>query len=230
MAEGYTVMIRDIPADERPRERLAKYGPQAVSASDLIAILLRTGSRELSAIGLAERLLCEFKDLRSLACASVEELASIKGVGTVKAIEIQAAMELGKRLATMTEIPRPEIRSPIDVHTLISPGLRYEPKEHFKALLLDTKNRVIRTPTISVGSLNASLIHPRELYREAISAASASVIVAHNHPSGDPTPSREDIEVTKRLLEAGKVIGIDLLDHIIIGDGRFISLKERGLM
>lgn len=230
MTDTYTTMIRDLPADERPRERLVSYGPQVLSAAELIAILLRTGSQEVSAIGLAERLLSHFENLKGLANASVEQLAEIKGIGLAKAAQIQASIELGKRLAAFNENSKPVIRSPQDVHSLLSPELRYEGKEHFKALLLDTKNQVIRIRTISIGSLNASLIHPRELFREAIMAASASVIVAHNHPSGDPTPSHEDIEVTKRLLAAGKVIGIDVLDHVVVGDGKFVSLKERGLM
>jgi DNA repair protein RadC len=223
-------MIRDLPEDERPRERLVSYGPQALSSAELLAILLRTGTQKFSVIALAEQLLSHFGSLRSLACASIEQMGAINGIGTAKAAQIQAAIELGKRLAAISENPKPVIRTPNEVYSLVSPELRDEAKEHFKALLLDTKNQVIRIRTISIGSLNASLIHPRELYREAISAASASVIVVHNHPSGDPTPSREDVEVTKRLIEAGKVIGIELLDHVVVGDGRFVSLKERGLM
>jgi DNA repair protein RadC len=226
----YTTYIRDLPVDERPRERLVNYGPQVLSAAELLAVLLRTGTQEFSAIGLAEKLLSHFGSLRALSNATVEQLASFKGIGTAKAAQLQAAIELGKRLAVFGENTKPVIRSPHDVHSLVTPELRDEQKEHFKALMLDTKNQVIRIKTISIGSLNASLIHPRELYREAISAASASVIVVHNHPSGDPTPSREDIEVTKRLMEAGKVVGIDLLDHIVVGDGRWVSLKERGLL
>lgn len=228
--ERYTLTIKDLPVDERPRERLVKYGPGSLSNSDLLAIILRVGTQEYSAIGLAEHILGRFEGLRGVATASIDELSEIRGLGTAKATQIQAMVELGKRLAATVGESRAVIRSPQDAADLLMPGLRHESQEHFTALLLNTKNEVLKQKTISVGSLNASVVTPRELFREAISANSAAVVIAHNHPSGDPTPSRDDIDVTKRLTQAGQMIGIDVLDHIVIGDGRWVSMKERGLM
>jgi DNA repair protein RadC len=228
--ERYTLTIKELPTDERPRERLAKYGAEALSTAELLAIILRVGTREYSAIGLAEHMLSRFDGLRGIATASVEELSRIKGLGTAKAAQIKAMVELGKRLAASVLGSRPVIRSPQDAVELVMADIRDEPQENFKGLFLNTKNEVVKTCTITVGSLNASIITPRELFREAISCNSAAVIVAHNHPSGDPTPSREDIDISKRLHQAGQMIGIEVLDHLVIGDGRWVSLKERGLI
>jgi DNA repair protein RadC len=229
MFERYTVAIRELPSEERPRERLQHHGPSAVSTAELLAIQLRTGTQERSAIGLGELLLSEFEGLRGVANATIEEMARIKGVGPVKAVQIAAAFELGKRLAALSEEDRPVIHSPQDVANLLLPELRDVKKEHFKSLLLDTKNRVQKIRTVSIGILDSSLVHPREVFKDAIQASAASIIVAHNHPSGDPTPSAEDKRVTQRLAEAGQILGIELLDHIILGDNRWISLKERGV-
>ena len=228
--ERYTLTIKDLPADERPRERLVKYGPAVLSNAELLAIILRVGTQEYSAIGLAEHMLGKFDGLKGIATASIEGLSSIKGLGTVKATQIQAMVELGKRLAISAGDTRQTIRSPQDAADLLMPELRFETKEHFKGIFLNTKNEVLKTKTITIGSLDASLITPRELFRDAISMSSASMIIAHNHPSGDPAPSREDIEVSKRLIQAGQMIGIEILDHVIIGDNRWVSLKERGLI
>lgn len=229
VSERYSLAIRDLPTEERPRERLLSHGPDALSTSELLAIILRTGHRGESALGLAERLVASFGSLRHLAEATVEQLSQIKGMGPVKAVEVKAAIELGKRLFAFSPETRPAIRSPADVAHLAMSELRHQTREQFKALLLDTKNQVVRIVTVSVGSLNESIVHPRELYREAIRHSAAAVVVVHNHPSGDPTPSPEDVEVTVRLRDAGRVIGIDLLDHVIIGDGCWVSLRERGL-
>jgi DNA repair protein RadC len=229
VTERYSLAIRDLPVEERPRERLLHHGPEALSTAELLAIILRTGSRSESALGLAERLVASFGGVRQVAEATIAQLRAVKGVGQVKAVEIKAAIELGKRILAFSPETRPVIHSPADVGQLVMSELRHETREHFKALLLDTKNQVLRIATISVGSLNESIVHPRELYREAIRHSAAAVIVVHNHPSGDPTPSPEDIEVTLRLREAGRLIGIDFLDHVVIGDGRWVSLKERGL-
>ncbi len=228
--ERYTLTIKDLPADERPRERLVRYGAEALSNAELLAIILRVGTQEYSAIGLAEHMLSRFNGLKGIATSSVEDLSRIKGLGIAKAAQIKAMAELGKRLAASVGHSRPTIRSPQDAADLVMPELRDEPQEHFKGIFLNSKNEVLKIRTITIGSLDASMIAPRELFRDAISTNSASVIIAHNHPSGDPTPSQEDITVSKRLSEAGKVVGIEVLDHLVIGEGRWVSLKERGLM
>lgn len=228
MAERYTVAIREMPSDERPRERLLHYGAQALSTTELLAIQLRIGTKERSALGLAELLLSQFNGLRGVGCASVEALSKVKGIGPVKAIEIAAAVELGKRLSVLSDEERPCIRSPQDVANLLMPELRDVKKEHLKSLLLDSKNRVMKMTTVSIGILDSSLVHPREVFKDAILASAASLIVAHNHPSGDPTPSHEDRRITQRLAECGQLIGIDLLDHVVIGDNRWVSLKQLG--
>lgn len=225
----YSIAMQEIPTDERPRERLQRHGPSAVSVSELLAIQLRTGSREHSALGLASELLKQFGGLRGMAAASQEELSRTKGIGPVKAIEIVAAIELGRRLSVLSAEEKPCIRSPQDVSNLLMAEMRDLKKEQMRSLLLDTKNRVMKTCLVSIGILDSSLVHPREVFQEAIVASAAAIIVAHNHPSGDPTPSVADREVTRRLHEAGKIIGIELLDHVIIGDNRYISLKERGV-
>jgi DNA repair protein RadC len=230
MDSSYHATIHDLPPDERPRERLLDQGPGSLTTAELLAIILRTGTREESAVRLAERVLREMGSLRDIAQSHVEALSEIKGIGTVKAIEIRAAIELGKRLAQLGDGVKPIIHTPADVARLVMPDLRNEAQEHFKILMLDSKNQVLRSPTITVGIVNSSLIHPREVFRPALIHPCVSIILAHNHPSGDPTPSREDLDVTKQLVAAGKVLGIDVLDHIIVGDQRFVSLKERNLM
>lgn len=230
LAVRYTVTIHELPQDERPRERLVKHGASVCSAAELLAIQLRTGSQERSALGLGELLLKEFDGLKGVANATIEQLSALKGVGEVKAVQIAAAVELGKRLAVLSDEERPAIRCPQDVANLLMPELRDAKKETLKSLLLDTKNRVQKVMTVSVGILDSSLVHPREVFKDAIVASAAALIVAHNHPSGDPTPSAEDKRITQRLAEAGQLIGIELLDHIVIGDNRWVSLKERGLL
>jgi DNA repair protein RadC len=228
----YHVRIREIPSDERPRERLIRYGADSLSTAELLAILLRTGTEQRSAVGLADHLLSSacFGSLRGVANATVEEMAQVHGIGPAKAAQIKAAIEFGRRLVAASPEERTKIRSPQDVYNLLGPTLRDERREHFIALLLDTKGGVFRQCTVSVGDLSSSLVHPREVFTEAVRRSAASIIVAHNHPSGDPTPSPEDIAVTRRLVEAGELLGIELLDHIVIGDSRWVSLREKGLM
>lgn len=228
--ERYTLTIKELPAEERPRERLLKCGPEKLSNAELLAIILRVGTAEYSAIGLAQHMLGKLNGLRGIATAGIGELSKIKGLGAAKGAQIQAMVELGKRLAASVGETRPVIREPQDAVDLLMPELRDAHQERFKGMFLNTKGEVLKISTITVGTLDASLISPRELFREALGWNSAAVIVAHNHPSGDPTPSREDITVTKRLVQAGEYIGIELLDHMVIGDSRWVSLKERGLM
>ncbi|SFA38813.1 DNA replication and repair protein RadC [Parageobacillus thermantarcticus] len=223
-----TLMIRDVPKDDRPRERLLSAGPESLADHELLAILLRTGTKEESVLQLAHRLLQHFEGLRLLKDASIEEITSIKGIGTTKAIQILAAIELGRRIHRLGYNDRYVIRSPEDGAKYVMEDMRFLSQEHFVAIYLNTKNQVIHRKTIFIGSLNASIVHPREVFKEAIKRSAASIICVHNHPSGDPTPSREDIDVTKRLAECGRIIGIELLDHLIIGDQKFVSLKEKG--
>ena len=228
--DRYSPTLKALPAEERPRERLHAYGAQALTTAELIAILIRTGNAQRSAVSLGEFLLAEFGSIKGVATASAEQLAAVKGLGTAKAAQIKAAIEFGNRLSLFTEEGRPSIGGPRDVSNLLMPDLRYQKKEHLKSLLLDTKNKVIAIKTVSIGDLSSSIVHPREVYKDAVLASAASIIIAHNHPSGDPTPSAEDVAVTKRLIQSGEIMGIDLLDHIVLGDGTFVSLKERGLI
>lgn len=220
--------IKDIPHDERPRERLIKFGPESLSNAELLAILLRTGTKDSSAINLAQNIISK-NGLDFLSNCTIEELSSIKGVGLAKAAQIKAAIELGKRLRGLRNSNKIKITSPRDVFNLIGEDMRYLKKEFLRVVFLNTKNIVIDIKDISIGSLNSSIVHPREVYNEAIRRSSSSIIICHNHPSGDPEPSMEDINITKRLFEVGKIVGIELLDHIIIGDGCYISLKEKNL-
>jgi DNA repair protein RadC len=225
-----SLMIRDFPEAERPRERLISDGPESLANHELLAILLRTGTKDESVLQLANRLLNHFEGLRLLKDATIEEITSIKGIGTAKAVQILAAIELGRRISRLQYDERYVIRSPEDGAKYVMEDMRFLSQEHFVCLYLNTKNQVIHRKTVFIGSLNASIVHPREVFKEAIKRSAASIICAHNHPSGDPTPSREDIEVTKRLAECGRMIGIELLDHLIIGDRKFVSLKEKGYM
>ncbi|MFV9567262.1 MULTISPECIES: RadC family protein [Thermoanaerobacter] len=221
-------MIKDLPYEERPRERLIKHGAQVLSNAELIAIIIGTGSKRESAITLAQRLIMEDRGLKFIVDSSVEKLAKIKGIGIAKAVKLKAAVELGRRMMLSTGSDSFTITSPEDVISLMMDEMRYLTKEYFKVIMLNVKNKVIAIETISIGSLNTSIVHPREVFKAAIERSCSSIILVHNHPSGDPTPSREDIEVTKRLVEGGNILGIKVLDHVIIGDGRGISLKEKG--
>jgi DNA repair protein RadC len=223
-----SMLIRDFPDDERPRERFIKQGPESLANHELIALLIQTGSKNESVLTLANKLLIHFDGLRLLKDASLDELKAIKGIGTAKAIQLMAAIELGRRVSNLEFTDRYCIRSPEDAAKYMMNEMRFLTQEHFVCLYLNTKNQVMHKQVVFIGSLNASIVHPREVYKEAFRRSAASIICLHNHPSGDPSPSREDIEVTTRLVECGKIIGIDLLDHIIIGENKFISLKEKG--
>jgi DNA repair protein RadC len=225
----YQPMMRDMPNSERPRERLARYGPGALSTAELVAILLRVGVKGENVIALSMRLLAQYGGLSGLARASFHELEVIKGVGPAKVTQIKAALELGRRLLVEAPDERPQIRSPADAANLLMVEMGLLDQEHLRLILLDTKNRVLEIPTVYIGNLNTSVIRVGELFRYALRVNCAGLIVAHNHPSGDPTPSPEDVRVTERIVEAGHLLDVDVLDHIVIGQQRFVSLKERRL-
>ena len=223
-----TVMVRDLPKEDRPREKLIDRGAAALSDTELLAILLRTGTPSVSVLHLAEEVLAKYRDkgLVAIMNMSPQEIATVHGVGLAKAATIVAAVELGRRLSTRAAQKTEKIEGPEDAARYMMPMLRYEQKEHFLVMLLDVRNRVIATSTISVGGLTSSIAHPREVFREAIRHSAAALILVHNHPSGDPSPSREDIQLTRQMMKAGDVMGIPVLDHIILANDDFLSIKE----
>jgi DNA repair protein RadC len=226
----YRPRITDLPSDDRPRERLAQIGAGALSHAELLAILLRVGIEGENAVRLGERLLNEVGGLAGLHRASVADLCAVKGIGDAKAAQLVAAIELGRRIAVSAPEERLVIRSPADAANLLMYELSGEVQEYLYAVFLDTRNRVIGKPfEVYHGSLNTALIRIGEVFREAIKVNAAGLIVVHNHPSGDPSPSPEDVAVTRALAEAGKLLDIELVDHLVIGRHRFVSLKERGL-
>ncbi len=222
--------IRDLPVSERPRERLQKFGVEALSAQEILALILGRGIAGESVTVTAQRLLSQFGNLRGIAGASLEELAEVRGIGPAKASQLKAAFELANRLEGYAETgEKPLVKTPNEVSALVRGRLKGKKKEHFLALLLDTRGQLIKVAEISVGSLDTSVVHPREVFKEAMSASASSVIFVHNHPSGDPEPSEDDIKLTKRLAQAGEIMGIEVLDHLIIGDKNYLSLKSKGL-
>ncbi|MHB8928151.1 MAG: RadC family protein [Bacillota bacterium] len=222
--------LRELPAAERPLERFLAQGVEALSEAELLAIVIRTGTRSATAVDVSRRLLVLDPDgLRYLVNAKIEELAAVSGIGRVKAAQIKAALELGRRLA-MRQESRAAIRSPKDAEAIVAERLRYLEQEHFLVVLLNTKHHVLGVETVSVGGLSSSVVHPRDIFKSPVRRNAAAVILAHNHPSGDPTPSREDIDVTRRLAEAGKLLGIEVLDHIVVGDNRYVSFREKSLL
>jgi len=222
--------IHDLPISERPRERLQKFGVEALSAPEILALILGRGIAGESVVTTVQRLLSRFGNLKGIASASVEELSEIRGIGLAKAAQIKAAFELANRLEGYSETgKKPLVKTPEDILALVGGRLKGKKKEYFLALLLDTRNQLIKVAEISVGSLDTSVVHPREVFKEAISASAASVIFVHNHPSGDPAASEDDIKLTKRLAEAGEIMGVDVLDHLIISDKNYLSLKREGL-
>ncbi|HEY3290113.1 MAG TPA: DNA repair protein RadC [Anaerolineae bacterium] len=226
----YRVLISDIPEGERPRERFISVGPTAMSQRELLAILIRMGPRGVGALALADQLLSEFDGLSGLARANLDELQNVHGIGQVKAIEIQAALELGKRLILSSpDQQRTQIKTPGDAAQRLMLEMGTLEQEEVRTLLLDTRNRVLSAQQIYRGSLNTASMRIAEVFKPAIRANCASIIVAHNHPSGDPAPSAEDVKVTRSLVQAGKLLDIEVLDHIVIAQNRYVSLKERGL-
>ena len=225
----YRLSVREWPESERPREKLAQYGASALSTAELLAIILRTGTAREDVVALAQRLLVQKGGLLGLADTSMTELAAEHGLGLAKGAQLKAALELGKRLLQDPRAARVQVRSPKDVADLVMWEMGLLQQEVLRTILLNTKNHVIASPVIYQGSLNTSVIRVGELFREAVKHNCAALVVVHNHPSGDPTPSPEDVAVTREIVAAGKLLDIEVLDHLVIGHQRFVSLKERGL-
>ncbi len=225
----YRPLIRDMPQDERPRERLRARGASALSNAELMAIILRTGIRGENVLALASRLLARFEGLPGLARASFGELCAEKSLGEAKTAQLLAALELGKRLVSTQPNQRAVIRSPEDVANLLMAEMSLLEKEHLRVILLSTRNQVLAISEVYKGNVNTAVVRVGELFRDAVRESCPSLIVVHNHPSGDPTPSQDDVAITKQIVEAGALLGIDVLDHVVIGRQKFASLKERGL-
>lgn len=221
------VAIKDYPVEIRPREKLFMYGSDTLSDQELVAILLRTGTKEKSALQLAEDLL-KNGGLSALVGTSLEELESCKGMGLAKAAQLKAAVELSKRLARQSKGAKPAIKCPQDAADLVMAEMSYLDREHFRVVNLNTKNQVIFIDDVSVGTLNTSVVHPREVFKLPIKRSAASLILIHNHPSGNTEPSREDLEITRRLRDAGSILGIEIIDHLIVGQNNYLSMKEKG--
>lgn len=224
--------IREWPEEDRPREKLAAQGPAALSDAELVAILLRTGNASTgeTALDQARQLLSRFGNLRRLCSASVAEICKVKGIGMAKAAQILSAGEIGRRMMSEKIESKQTIQCAAEVFQHFRETLPHRKKEVFVAMLLDTRRRVIRHEKIAEGSLDAAVVHPREAFIPAVRESAAAVIFVHNHPSGDPRPSDRDRDITFRLLEAGRVLGINVLDHVIIGEGRYYSFMEEGII
>ncbi|MDX9917993.1 MAG: DNA repair protein RadC [Gudongella sp.] len=227
--KGYA--IKDLPESERPREKLYSRGVESLSNEELLAIIIRTGTGSESAIEVSRRVIgMDKRGIKHLTDASIEDLKKIKGIGNSKAAQILAALELGKRIKQVGYNDKVKVTSPNVVADLMMDEMMHLQKEHFDIVILDTKNQIISVENISKGTLNASIVHPRDVFKAAIRNNGNSVILVHNHPSGDTTPSSEDINITKRLVDGGSIMGIKVLDHIIIGSNTYLSMKEKNLM
>ena len=221
--------IHDLPKSERPRERLQRHGAEALSSQELIALILGRGIRGESVMVTAQRLLSAFGNIKNLSEASIEELSKVKGIGIAKAAQLKASFELARRKDDY-DYAKISVKSHQAVVKLVSPKLKDKKKEQFLILCLDIRNNLIKIGNISTGTLDANLVHPREVFKEAIQSLASSIILVHNHPSGSTEPSDADIDITKRILETGKIIGIDVLDHIIIANNNSLSFKEKGIL
>jgi DNA repair protein RadC len=220
--------IEEIPVEDRPRERLKACGAEVLSVRELVAIVLGSGNRDRGAIDLADDLVSSLQSVRDLAGASVEKLSRIRGVGFAGACRVKAAVELGRRVVKSARGELKTVRSPADAAGLVMEDMKNLDREHFRVILLDSKNSVISVETVSIGTVNASLVHPREVLKPALEKSATSMILVHNHPTGNVSPSREDILLTRRFEKCGRILGIEVVDHIIIGDGRYTSMKEGG--
>lgn len=222
--------LKDLPAEERPRERLKKAGIDNLSLQELLALVIEKGQEGQNVLVVAQNVLASFGNLAKMKQASLEELQKVKGIGFATACKLQAAFKLGEKSLVFRDEQSGKIKTPEDIYNLLKEELVGKKKEHFKLLSLSAGSRIINIEDISVGTLNASLVHPREIFYSAIKNSAASIILVHNHPSGEASPSEDDIETTKRIIEAGKIMGIEVLDHIIIGREGFFSLKKNELI
>lgn len=220
--------IYDLPKEERPRERLVRHGSESLSTSELIALILGSGSKSKPVLQLAQEILVKFGSLRHLTEATLPEILEIKGIGLAKALQLKAALSLGLRASKFIAVPKYRIDNPLHAYHLIKDEIELENREHFIVILQDAKGFVICHEVVSIGTLSQTMVHPREVFYPAIRHKASSLIVAHNHPSGDPTPSPQDIHLTKSLLQASQLIGIPLHDHLIIGHDCYTSLRQRG--
>ena len=221
--------IQQLPLEDRPRERLVRCGTEALSTAELLAVILGRGTKGVSVLQLAQELVTRFGDVKQLFEVTLEEFCQLKGMGLAKAIQLRAALALGKRAAREVSSDRVRIETPQQAYNLVREVFEQEKREFFVAILQDVKGFVINHQVVAIGTLSSSLVHPREVFYPAIRHKAASVILAHNHPSGDPTPSPEDISLTENLVEVGRIMGIPIHDHLVIGDRRFISLRQRGI-
>jgi DNA repair protein RadC len=220
--------MKHLAPHDRPREKLERLGPAALGDNELLAVILGSGSRDASALALANTVLARADGLAGLTRSTVLELQQVEGIGRARAAQVLAAVELGRRTLLRGTSERPRLKTPREIARHLLPQYGASPVEQFGVLMLDTKNHVVRVKIVSMGSLDSTVVHPREVFREAAAASAASIILFHNHPSGDPTPSPEDIELTRRLVEAGDIMGIDVLDHLILADHRYFSMREAG--
>ena len=226
---AYHTTVREMPTDERPRERLERYGAGTLQTAELLAIILRVGTAKENVIELSSRLLRQYNGLGGLLGVDFAELCAVHGVGQAKASQLKAALELGRRLSLLPMHQRPQITRPEDAADLVMLEMAYLTQEQLRVLCLDTKNYVVHQQVVYQGTVNSSVVRAAEVFRPAVSRTCPAIVVLHNHPSGDPTPSPEDIRTTEQLRKAGEVLDIELLDHIVVGQHRFVSLKERGL-
>jgi DNA repair protein RadC len=220
----------ELPAEERPRERMRALGVEALSMRELLALVIGSGSRGRGTMELADDLVSSFESARDLALASVERLCRVTGVGVARASRVMAAIELGKRVLKSSRGDRKTVRCPADAAGMVMEDMMNLDREHFKVMLLDSKNAVISVETVSIGTVNASIVHPREVLKPALEKSATSIILVHNHPTGSVSPSREDILITRRFAKCGRILGIDVVDHIIVGDNNYVSMKEGGYL
>ena len=222
--------MKAIAPHDRPREKLARLGARSLGDNELVAIVIGEGQARATALDLANTVLTSIGGIEGLARARHDDLVQIRGIGTARAAQVLAAVELGRRIIGRGSRERRQVTSPRSVAEFLMPEYGNRPVEQFGIVLLDTKHKVLRTTVLSVGTLDASIVHPREIFREATSGGAAAIVLFHNHPSGDPEPSKEDKRLTERMIAAGVVMGIDVLDHIILGDARYFSFRERGTL